>query len=417
MDLEQLEENKKYVIVMDREEYIQEVEDIEELVNEGEVAFSNVDGILAMGESYREILTNADKENITANQVLALRASVVASMQAAKGDAKSLLGLDMESTVIVPSSSLQYDLEGVKDFVKKLWEKFKSALVKANAFFKKLFLKILNVVSMRKGTIERLEEEVSNATSIRSEITNAGLAKKLTLVNFYNEKNSDVVSVGSYTKIKNYITIKGSGKGLETSVKTLEKRVKLLDSMVKKKDFAELIDAKYFNDIDDGILSIANLKKLSSGSLLTDKIDKFILGGVEGVNAYGIGISPKGKVMKFTVALKYQKGKAITDIKQNSLTALLKDAGNINDDFKSLVDDTFALVGDTMDASDRLGDIIMSKDAVTLFDENKKQFAREKKDMKNIISLTPWLAYKQVMGVYREIGAVISLATEALKDK
>ena len=414
MDLEQLENRPEVEAVeLDVEELVTTAQDIVELEADVETAFSNVHGLAAMTDEYETILDNADKESITESQLTSLRAGIVAGMVAANADASKILGVDVESKIIVPSSSLAYDLEGVKEFVKKMWEKFKAGLVKVNAFFKKLFLKFINMVSFRKGTLEKLEEDVAAAATIKTEIKDKGLATKLGYVNFYNDKTDTDIDCTGYTEVLNYKHSKDTLKVLEEGIKEVEDRIK--DIKANPGQFTTIVGVERFKSVSNGILKLSSSKLLSKDAIrASSKIENFIVGGATGNTVNVLGVTAKGSISKMVV--KWNVKPKTVKVSSAALVALLKDASSVNDDFKSIINDIFGVVDASMDATEALSDLGMSSDIIKLTDNAKKEFSTASKTLKNVVSLTPWLAYKQGLSIYKEVGVTIALAKAALKD-
>jgi len=420
MDLETLEEKKVTVTAVDDTvSLLSDVEEMVELETDTESAFSTLMGLTPMVEEYETILSNADRESITESQLTALRIGVVSGLQNANADARTVMGIDLESDIVVPSSALALDLEGIKDFAKKMWEKFKRALIKANAFFKKLFVKFLNLVTFRKGTIEKLMEDMEASSSVQTEIKSKKLANSFAFHDFIGKKDvSSEVDISDYKEIYNATAIIDSTKALTAGVKDLGERAK----EVKKSAESDLkgnfpsIGMSKFAELKNALRGLGVFKVNEKTVIAKEKVDIFIPAGAWGLKLPGISIDTKGKAKKFTLT-PTGKPSSIKGVSQSNLVALLKSAEKANDDFKSTVDDIFAIVGDVMSISDDMDDVMSGVKDFGQNDADKKAtFNTAKKGIQNTISILPWFAFKSSMALYKEIGGVIALSKEALKE-
>lgn len=394
---------------IDAEMILQDTEEISELERETENAFSNVFGLNGMIEEYGTIIENVDTESITENQLTALRVGIVGGFQAANADSKRLVGIDVENEIIVPSSSLMYDMEGLKEFAKKAWEKFKTLLIKANAFFRKLFLKFLNMVSFRKGTIEKLEEDLAATTVLNTKLDK--LASKASFINVVNGKTGKEANLGSYKNLLNAGINVNIAKDLNAAVKSLADRVKTIEAYVKDGGTldAKLVAGKsFFNKVSSGVKNMSTFPIPD-----VTKYETVLLGGLFGNKGSAIGIKKNGEAVKASIKVT-SPCKTITGVTTANLESLLKEAATVNDDFKSIVNDTFEVVDDVMGISEDMSDIVTK--GASLTDEKKKQFSTDKKAVRNMISLLPWMAFNSALSLYKEVGFVIALTKASIKE-
>ena len=387
---------------VDSTEYLTDVEEMVELETDTESTFDSLYKLPLLEDGYDTILTNIDRESITESQLHALRVSVATS-------------IDTEDFIGNVNSALALDLESIKDFLKDSWKKFKHLLIKANTLFKKLFIKFLNLVSFRKGTIESLLEEVESASTLNTEIKNKKLAEGLSLhLTFSTELTGKEVDLSNYKEVHNINSSKDTLKYLNNSVEIIELLAKALKKAIENGDTTSDIDITVFNNVSKGLEHTGSF--LASGSKMA-KGSVFIPAGTYGLKIHGLLVTKTGKTNKHTLNGK-GKPTSIIGVNQKSLISLLKSAGKANGDFKSIVDDTFDVVDDMMDIAERIDSLLDGIGALKEHDESKRFFINNtSRRIKGTLSSLPWFAFKCTLNLYKEIGGVIKLGKEAIKTK
>jgi len=421
MDLEQLEETQIVeTMSVDAEQLVADIEEAGEYEVQAVSALNTVSGLLDMESTYDKIVV-ADNESITENQLAAFRAGVASSMIAANGNMKVAFGIDTEASFTDATTAYAKDVEGIKEFFKKIWQKIKAGLVKANAFFRKMFLKFINMVSFRKGTLEKLEEDVAAAATGNEELkaSKFGIVKKLAApATVAGKLSGDTIAMDLL--IMKVMFYGADGTPLETISKATSEAAKSLKALLDAKTLdnaaLENVGAKLMSTVTTVMEdkdAIKSLEKVDASSMKKfKKANAVAVLRATGSNIYMFGVSEKASIITGSVKVKADKVKKATGLTGSFVTAALKVATKANDEFKDIVNTAF-------DAYDTAEDIASAFEGVKLesLDEDVKKGVKAMEKMgKNLVSNTPWIAFHTSMGVYKSTGYVIGLAKAYLKD-
>ena len=428
MDLSQVMDNESHAYSgqVDMVEVVADTEDMMVNSMDAESSVNTVMGLVALDETLGSV-TATDAESMTDATLTTFRAGVSAMAIASDASTKALFGMDTEASYVTAKAAYVRDVEGIQEFFKKIWEKIKAGLVKANAFFRKTFLKFLNLVSFRKGTLEKLDEDITAATDGNNELkaSKFSIVRKMgALAILAGAKGEDVVIDGSTVGLMfptttaidalaaSAKTIKGE---IETAVTTFngsevisEGNIKIrLDELTAAIKDVKIGDGKSKSDMDA-------LEKLDSGTMKKFKnVENFEVIRKTGNGIYVFGITGKNKIETGVVKVKTDKIKTLSGLSGANLLLIIKEATKVNENFKDVIDTAF----NAYDASEEIADVftgIKLDDKIT--SENKKGMKAVEAIGKNLTSSTPWIAYHTAMNTYKQVGYAIDLGKAYLKD-
>ena len=421
MDLETLVEEQPSVELesFDTEALVADTEELAHDAQDVESTLSTISGLVAMDETF-ETLTVGDQESLSDNQLTAFRAGIATTMIAANSDMKTAFGIDTEATYVDATTAYAKDVEGIKEFFKKIWAKIKAGLIKANSFFKKMFVKFLNLVSFRKGTIEKLIEDV-DASSTGNETLKAskfGIVKKLAApATAAGKLSGDKVVLD--TTVLDVLYSGGEDNFVVTVNKTIKDAAKGLKAVTDGK--MSLLDSdKISTGIKDSLSAVLKdkdtmkaLEKVDASSMKKFKKSKdFKIIRSGGNKLYVVGTSEKS-ILTGTVKVKADKVKTLEGLNSAFLKDGLKRAENTNENFKDLVNTAFEMYDDAESLANTFSNI---KVADTASDNVKAAVKAGEKMGKNLVSASPWIAFHTSMGLYKAVGYTMGLAKAYLKD-
>jgi len=418
MDLEQLENEQVQapVVNVDVLELTHDVEEISELAADVESSLNTVNGLIAMEETF-DAITIGDQESITDNQLTAFRAGMATTMIAANGNLKAAFGIDTEATYVDATSAYAKDVEGIKEFFKKIWEKIKKGLIKANAFFRKMFLKFLNMVTFRKGTIEKLQEDVDAATTGNETLkaSKHGVVKKLAAAaSISGTLNGDTIKFGTVTAKAMY-----AGALDNNAVAVMSQTAGTLSKELKgavESGNNEKIEGAFSKlaELGGDIVSIKDLEKIDSSTTKKfKKADVIVPIRVSGSKLYLFGVTSKTNVITGTASVKADKVKVLEGLTSTLVSDVLKTAATANEDFKDIVNGAFEAYDDAETLAEAFEGIKLPENTTP---EHKAAIKSAEKMGKQLSSATPWIAFHTSMGVYKAVGYSIGLAKAYLKD-
>jgi len=281
---------------------------------------------------------------------------------------------DLENLDII--SKYNYDNEALSDFLNRLMEKIDRLKTKFDLFVKKVFLKMLNLVSSRTSIIDNLLEDLPSYA--KNQNISLGLSKKIGVLTGKVYKEYSLENPINIRKVfKTFEEYYETNKDAEASIKELG---------------------------NDGIL---NAFRKNAKKALTEDMKKDSLIVRVDTKIYTVEVNDRGDIVKtlrkinFKDKIKHNDGKTIENM-------LIK-AKEANEEFNINVDDVFSILKDIDDVEVRLD----GKD-----DGEINKFARQqaKKFYSNIKLITPWIAFHSVLHVYNHIGYTIAVAKEFSKE-
>ena len=298
------------------------------------------------------------------------------------------LGLDLlDIEDINPLVKYNRDTEGVESFLNKLGVILDKLLLKYQNFVRKIFFKILNKLSFRKDTIDKLIEDLPTEAS--SKEMSLDLSVKLCMV---------VRDVYQPYKVESLINVDRVIETFKKSAKDYEKGMEKGTFLLKEEAKKTVISILHKGS-EDKVRALLKEKIDTNEIEILVRLDKYI---------YVIIAKENGSTERVRIS-----GNCRKRIKHGSakdMESMLIQAREANENFNETINDVYSTLGDIEDIELRVKDI-GGKD---LTDKIVRDFATNYyRTMKVSV---PWMTFHSAMHTYNHIGYTISVAKEFSKD-